>query len=80
MCFAELAVELKSFAGCRFRFWETLLRRSKAPGKQEVIAIRNSRIGRRIIWIQRNCLLEVIERFFETLLCPLVPKIAPSQI
>src|SRR6266481_9937274 len=80
MRFSQRLVELKSFSSGRLCPGHCLVRREDAIEAEQVVTVRESRIGQAILWILLYGFFEVVDSFFQTLARSLVPVESPFQI
>src|SRR6266404_3405357 len=76
----ERAVNAQCFCGGFLCFWERVLWLAYAVHHQHVVAVRQTRVGRRIALVYFDRLLEILDALQQAVFGPLVPRVASLQI
>src|SRR5213593_2047445 len=77
---SERAVNAQCFSGGFLCFWERVLWLAYAVHHKHVVAVRQTRVSRRIALVYFDCLLEILDALQQAVFGPLVPRVAPLQI
>ena len=76
----ERAVNAQCFSSGFLCSWERVLWLAYAVYHKHVVAVRQTRVSRRIGLVYVDCLLKILDALQQAVFGPLVPRVAPLQI